>query len=503
MRHFELHPVRILSFFQLTRSTYMTRYASARNIATFEKLFRDPAFKALAHEMLEAFLPFKIAAFECDKWYSPRYIHGVGTFHDDVRVDIVDVEGKERLLEFSLLQMRPGNTRGFFKTDDRYESLKTKELINYGRRLEELCFLQFTIDDPADCLVQKHYTFDESPYELRFNCFQLPKFDLTEAQLRTERDHWLYWLRHDRIPKAREEQLIPLLDWKNWDKDWRDTYKRREGWFEERRQKELNEAKNLDDRFLEKPAAQAHWHWFYLEKQIGVLPNQTVKPEAIDLEGFEEALPQYAFPLFRQWTKNCNMKHQALDLTIENEQVLINDVAQVIRQAIIDLFDYDRYYLTGCRQEDAATYLSGFIQGGLGRHWYMEYVIKQSQEFKICMALRSLSAWMSLEDVASLQIDDIYDKVLREKVNLANLNTEIKRKDLLSGKGKVIEPNEGRGKVHVVIENLLHHYIRKISAMEMELFVGDISAIIPDMVLEKWVSSNRAKFLNKITVKQN
>jgi hypothetical protein len=473
----------------------MTRYASARNIATFEKLFKDPAFKALAHEMLEAFLPFKIASFECDQWYSHRYIHGVGTFHDDVRIEMVDVEGKERLLEFSLLQMRPGNTRCLFKADERYEGLQVKEFKNYGRRIEELCFLQFAIDDSTTCHFQKHYTFNESPYELRFNCFQLPKFDLAEEQLRTERDYWLYWLRHDCIPKVWEVQLRPLLDWKNWDKDWQDTYKRREDWFEERRQKELNEEKNLDDRFLEKPAAQAHWHWLYLEKQIGVLPKRMVKPEAIDLKGFEAALSQYAFPLFRQWTRNCKMKHQALDLHIENEQVLVNDVAQVIRQAIIDLFDYDRYYLSGCRQEDAAIYLSGFIQGGLGRHWYMEYVIKQSQEFKICMALRSLSTWMSLEDVASLQIDDIYDKVLRGKVNLANLNTEIKGEDLLSEKGKVIETNEGRGKVHVVVENLLHDYIKKISAIEMELFVGDISAIIPNTVLEKWVSRNCAKFL--------
>jgi hypothetical protein len=473
----------------------MIRHVSARNIATFEKLFKDPAFKALAHEMLEAFLPFKIASFECDEWYSHRYIHGAGTFHDDLRIEMVDVEGKERLLEFSLLQMRPGNTSGLFKADERYEGLKEKAFKNYGRRIEELCFLQFTIDDSTDCQLQKHYTFNESPYELRFNCFQLPKFDLAEEQLRTQRDHWLYWLCHDLIPKVWEVQLSPLLDWKNWDKDWRDTYKRREDWFKERRQKELNEEKNLDDRFLEKPADKAHWHWFYLEKQIGVLPKQTVKPEAINLEGLEESLAQYAFPLFRQWTRNCKMIHPTLDLTIENEQVLINDVAQVIRQAIIDLFDYDRYYLTGCRQEDAATYLSGFIQGGLGRHWYMEYVIKQSQEFKICMALRSLSAWMSLEDIASLQIDDIYDKVLRGKVNLANLNTEIKSEDLLSGKGKVIERNEGHGKVHVVIENLIHDYIKKISAMEMELFVGDIFAIIPDMVLEKWLNSNRAKFL--------
>lgn len=472
----------------------MTRCASAHNLATFEKLFKDPAFKALAHGMLEAFLPFKVASFECDEWYSQRYFHGVGTFHDDFRIDIVDEAGKQRLLEFSLLQMRPGHTNGLFKADERYESLKVEEFSNYGRRIEELCFLQFTIDDSADHYIRKHYTFNEPPYELCFNCFQLPKFGLKEDQLSTERDYWLYWIRHNYIPKDMEAQLKPLVSWKNWNKYWRDKYKWREEWLEERRQKVLNEEKNLDDRFLNQSATEARWHWFYLEKQIGVLPKRAVKPEEINLEGSEKGFEQYAFPLFRQWTSHCKMKYPNLDLHIENEQVLIDDVAQIIRQAIINLFDYDRYYLFGCREGDVAPYLSGFIQGGLGRHWYMEYVIKQSQEFKICMALRSLSTWMSIEDVSSLQIDDIYDKMLRSKVNLANLDTEINREDLVSERGKVIEPNEGRGKVHIVIENLLHDYIRKISDIEVELFVGNISAIIPEAVLEKWVSNNRAKF---------
>jgi hypothetical protein len=162
----------------------MAQYASSHNIATFEKLFKDPAFKVLAHEMLEAFLPFKIATFECDQWYNSRYFHGVGTFHDDIRIDIVDVEGNERLLEFSLLQMRPRNTSGFFKADERYQNLKKKGFKNHGRRIEELCFLQFTIDESADYQVQKHYTFNKSPYELRFNCFQVPIFDLLATSLK-------------------------------------------------------------------------------------------------------------------------------------------------------------------------------------------------------------------------------------------------------------------------------------------------------------------------------
>jgi hypothetical protein len=105
----------------------------------------------------------------------------------------------------------------------------------------------------------------------------------------------------------------------------------------------------------------------------------------------------------------------------------------------------------------------------------MEYVIKQSQEFKTCMALRALSVWLSIETVASVRLDDIYKNILREKVNLVDMNIKITKEDLLSSKGKLIEQNMGTGQIHTVVENLLHTYINKISSMPIEFFIEGFS----------------------------
>lgn len=147
-------------------------------------------------------------------------------------------------------------------------------------------------------------------------------------------------------------------------------------------------------------------------------------------------------------------------------------------------------------------YLEGHLHGILSRHWYLEYVIKQSDDFKTCMALRSLSTWMKLEDVQSLKIDDIYNQVMSSKVNLADMDTSIQKIDLNDDKGRVIEPNDGLGKVHVVIENLVHQYIKKISAIKIDDFMPEVSEVINVETFTQLLESNKSLFL-KWTYTQN
>lgn len=169
----------------------MPQFASAHNIATFEKLFTEPAHTALATAFLEAFLPFKIAAFEADMYHHNRLFHALGTYQDSVHIELEDTDGNQRLIEFSLLEMRLGNTSGLFKADQDYEyRVSSEELSTFGKRIDELCFLQFTIDQDAGCQIQKQYNFNGPPYELRFTCFQLLQFDRSEEQLSSSQDYF-------------------------------------------------------------------------------------------------------------------------------------------------------------------------------------------------------------------------------------------------------------------------------------------------------------------------
>ena len=473
------------------------KYASARNIATLERLLIDPDLQTLALNFLNAFLPFKILHIEADAHSTLRLFHAVGTFQDDIIVKIEDEFGGLHFVEVAILGMRPGNTSGYLKTDQDYPyKFREKTGTHYtGRRVHSLYFMQFETDTQASYHIKKLYTFNKQPHSVRFDCFELPKFNAQVPDLYTDQSSWLYWLSNDRIAPGREQEFLPLIDWKYWNKDWKERYQRHVEWEVERSERDIKTGKNLDPRYIQEPTTRAKWNWLLVEKQLGVLPKRKVKTEKIDLSAIAEQLPTCAFELFRGWTAKCKAKHPELHLVLESEHSLPADLQQSLCEAIIEVFNYDPFYLHSCDTERGAMYLEGHLHGILSRHWYLEYVIKQSDDFKTCMALRSLSTWMKLEDVQSLKIDDIYNQVMSTKVNLADMDNSIQKIDLKDDKGRVIEPNDGLGKVHVVIENLLHQYIKKISAIKIDDFMPDVSEVINVETFTQLLESNKPLFL--------
>lgn len=473
------------------------QFVSAQNITTLEKLFVDPAHKQLATAFLDAFLPFKTAELDGQYFNFMRTFHAVGTYQDEVFIKLEDTQGEKRVVELSLIALQLGKTSGYFTADEDYPyRIKDTVPTHYaGRRFNCLCFFQFSIDPIGSCHSIRDYRFQKPPYSIRFDTFELPKFTLAEEDLQTDRDHWLYWLCHDKIPKAWEGQLGFFANWDNWDEDWRDTYKRRAQWIIERKERTLKEIKNLDPRYLDEPAPYASWNWLYLKKQIGVLPKREIKPEMLDLYALKGQVSSYAFKLFRGWSANCKAKYPDLNLSIESEQFLPSDLEQIVRASIIEVFHYDAYYRRACKVDYGASYLEGHLQGLLGRHWYFEYVFKQSEDFKTCMALRSLSAWLQIEDVHSLKIDAIYDEVLRSKVNISDMDTMIDKVDLKNKEGELVEANKGRGKVHTAIENLVHSYVNRLSKVTAEDFMPKVSEIIPIAVFEQLIADNQSLFL--------
>jgi hypothetical protein len=476
----------------------LPKYPSARNITTIERLLVEPELRTLALCFLNAFLPFKVVHFEADTYSSLRLFHAAGTFHDDIIVKIEDNAGALHFVEIALLHMRPGNTWGYFKADRdyQYKFRETKGTHYAGRRVHCLYFMQFETDIQSGYHIEKRYDFKKAPYSVRFDCFELPKFTASAPDLCTDRDRWLYWLRNDHIPSGWEKELLPLTDWKHWNDDGREDYQRRTAWAKERWEKEIKEGKDLDPRYLQEPATEVIWNWLFMEKQIGALPKRKVKPAEIDLTTIAEQLPAFAFKLFRGWSVNCKAKHPNIHLTLESEHLLPKDLQQTLCEAVIEVFNYDQFYLYNCNTERGAIYLNGHLHGILSKHWYLEYVIKLRDDFKTCMALRCLSAWMKLEDVQSLKIDDLYDQIMRSKVNLADIDTSISKVDLKDHKGRVLEPNEGTGKVHTVIENLLHQYINKVSAVEIEDFMPKISEVIDFEIFAQLIECNKPLFLD-------
>ena len=288
--------------------------------------------------------------------------------------------------------------------------------------------------------------------------------------------------------------LKAVFDTNNWDKDEKKQYQEHRKYHKERcaemTQRYIESGVELDKKYLNKPALEVEWNWLLLEKQLGQLPRNKVKASDIDLSALKADLPQLAFDLFRKWTKKCLEKHPSLDLTIIDEQILVKDVQQQMQESLIALFDNDTFYRDNMSKNYATGFVIGYVQGSLSSHWYMEYVIKTNDIFKTTMALQSLSTYLQTEDVMRLQVDRIYEEVMRGKVNLSNPKLDIQKIDLTSKKGKVVEKNNSKGVVQTALINLVNEYINKISAIEIEDFDLTVSDFIDSQKIERFIETN-------------
>ncbi len=178
-----------------------------------------------------------------------------------------------------------------------------------------------------------------------------------------------------------------------------------------------------------------------------------------------------------------------------NEQILIKDVAQQIADSVVAVFETDNFYWRDMSKTYAVTYFIGYLEGSLGRHWYLEYIIKTKDAFKTAMALQSLNVYLQTEEVTRLKVEHIYKEVMKGKVNLANPPLEIQKIDLITEGGKVLEENEATNNIETVLTNLTNEYINKMSQIEIENFDINVSAFIDENKVLKLIEDNWDLFL--------
>ena len=138
---------------------------------------------------------------------------------------------------------------------------------------------------------------------------------------------------------------------------------------------------------------------------------------------------------------------------------------------------------------------AGYLEGLLGKHWYIEYIIKNRDEFKTTMVLRSLSLYLQLEDITLIKIEDIYKQAMEGKVNLSNPKLDITKMELKTNKGDIIEENDSSFVVQTVINNLINEHIKKIGKIEAENFNLNIDEFISSDIIKAHIEANWKLFL--------
>ena len=481
-------------------------YTGFKNKSVLYKVLTHPAYQLLASSFYETFLGMPLANTEVDAYADMTFVTK-GAFSDILEIIGKDASGAKQLVRVRFVEMHPGLTSGYFDvTKHRWRDLKMhiqekNFRYSYCQTIREVCFFYFNFSSNTDFFSVRKYDFKKLPSTVQFDSYELAKFKADSSnQEIMERILWLDFFKNGlksviEIPETPlVQQLRNVFNTDNWDKEEREDYKDYQKHQAKRYltmiERYRESGVELDEKYLDKPATDAEWNWLILEKQLGQLPKNNVKVSDIDLSPLEAHLHKLAFDLFRKWTKKCLERHPDLDLTIVDEQILIKDVQQHMCESLISLFDNDTFYQRNMSKDYAITFLLGHFEGALGVHWYMEYVIKTKDIFKTTMALQSLSVYLQTEDVMRLQVERIYQEVMRGKVNLSNPNLDIQKIDLTSSKGEIIETNNSNSVVQTALMNLVNEYINKISKIEIENFDLTVSDFIDEKKVKKYIDTN-------------
>jgi hypothetical protein len=485
------------------------QYANLRNSTTLGKIFGSPEFEPLANSFFGSFLGFRFQTIDYSSLKSSRFFIPKGAFDDDLEIIGVDFSGNKHLFYIHFLEMHAGLTDGYFEiTPEKWRNLKyhaQNESFRYFdcQSVRHICFFSFDFSVNKSHFSSRKYSFDEKPYIVQFDCYELNKFqsDFSEQNI------WLDVIKNgpESLKNKGKTPLISLFqklfNLKKWNEDDKWWYDSGQKYLSTRRADSIARYREnkypLDERFLETSATSVKWNWAFLEKQLGQIPRK-VQPNEIDMSYFEDNLPKLAFDLFRRWTKNAQEKYPDKDFTIVDERLLLKDVEQQIRESTIALFNDDDLYQTEPTQAvgvSMVNFLRGHIEGCLGRHWFTEYIYKTTDEYKTTMALRSLSIYLDLEDVMRIQLDHIYTKVMKEKVNLSNPNLDIKKYDLKALDGKIVEQNDAQSTVQTVIRNLLNDQIKKMFGMKADDMNLHVSDFITAQTAQSHIKANWNLFL--------
>jgi hypothetical protein len=490
-----------------------TQYADITNKTTLIKIFQEPEFQALQESFFESFLGFQLEKGSVDSLAFDNYFVAKGAFNDDLEIIGIDFSGRKVLIHFRFLEMHPGLDDGYFDMPShRWRDLKMYAQQQGFRHsncqiIREVCFFKFNISTENNYFSFREYGYDELPHTVRFDCYELLKFDsdLMKKDV-SEKTIWLNLIKNGAkvLENLEETFFLKLLKkafeinaWNEEDKKW---YESRQKFKPDRIKKMIDSYKRnnypLKKEFLKKPAVSVEWDWDILERQIGKLPRKQAKSSDINVNNFEpQILSKIAFNLFRKWTQKATLKHPNIDFTIIDERLIIKDFEQQIRESTIALFNDDSFYERKMSKKYANSFFTGYLEGSLGRYWYMEYIIKNGDEFKTTMVLRSLDIYLKLEDITLIKIEDIYNQAMAGKINLSNPNLDIKKTELKTKTGDVIEKNDSSFVVQTVIQNLINEYIKKIGKIESENFDLNIDHFISQNVIDSHIEANWNLFL--------
>lgn len=209
--------------------------------------------------------------------------------------------------------------------------------------------------------------------------------------------------------------------------------------------------------------------------------------DSIDLSPLDASTLASAFNMFRDWNAIA-MPNQKIH--IKNEQRLVEDLKEALQSAIIAIRKKE---LNSKPPGWDIGFIIGFVSGSLGVHWYNEYIARNSEQYKILSAMKALSSYFEIKDIALLRVEKLYEHFLKSDSNLIIEDTQVDKQLFSDDESKynsLIENTAYNSSVDTILNNIMLQQIDLIMKKGKHMPNVPVKKHISDSLIEDILQLN-------------
>jgi hypothetical protein len=467
------------SFMSKKRKTQT--YADPQQSKAFKHLFGEDAPKEILLHLLDTFLPLDSplkSIQEKGDLFTDGYFRCKGCISDGVLIKAIDSQNRKILVHCTLLHLHRGITEiELIATDKLPFILDNQWKEPYPLSCYYLALADFDIlgwESTQSILLGKSRTMDLNCGIFWVNLRSYLSDPSELVSIYSSKQQWaeLLLCAHQtvEIPSFIKEKSIlkayKMLELSKWPKSDLDWYLNPETTLDFRLDRALKSYQQnefaLNTQYLTQSAPSASLKMGLLKKELGYYPVSYVTKKQLIVTAIKEK-KSAVFPLFRYWSEQAKVA-TGIEITIVNEQNLLQDYENEIKTALLALFNSGDMVGQRYSKKWEIRTLTAILEARLEIQWHFDYILKQQTLFKKMQAMRAILGYLAASETTNIAIDDIYKKLLKETVNIENISGEID----LEKSGELIKLETGLYS-HVpenlqnVIRNLMGEMIEQLS----------------------------------------
>lgn len=210
----------------------------------------------------------------------------------------------------------------------------------------------------------------------------------------------------------------------------------------------------------------------------------------IDLSPLEAGVENLAFRLFRAWTAEVEKRHPAQKITILDEGLLVLDLKYSLSSALRGLAE---------KQDSgpgwAAGFFLGYVQSSLNQHWCHEYLAKQSNEYKMVLALQATNRYLMEHPRIAQEVQESFQEALQKDCNFpadGRIASTVGATEMQMEMPELARMlNALESDLFTCLDNVITEKVLAVANAACESFLPDLEAFFPTETVKRLIEANR------------